>query len=312
VDARDFVIYFAFGLSIDSDIKLPLSGRDVVSAGPGTDVTVTLGAVDRDTLSLAPLPKLDDEDWVQYAWGEDRVVLEFTGLTVEVRLDRPVIRVDNVGAHADEHVSHVVLDHVIPRWSALQGDLVLHGGSMVAPLGGAVVVVGDTGQGKSSMVTGLSFEGWRLLGDDGCRIVSDDDGWLAVPSYAGVRLLGDSRRALVPRAPSEPLTEGADKHRVILPGPTSDTPARLRLIVELGDHTPDIRTQSMTLSEATAMLTRHSFHLAKTQAGIAQQAFETSSAVAASVRCLRLDYPRAFDVYPQLHEELQSAELLVS
>ena len=132
------------------------------------------------------------------------------------------------------YVAHIVLDHVLPRWLYLHGDLVLHAGAVVLPSGRAATFLGTTGQGKSSLVTALAGAGWPLLGDDACRVVRRDGRWWAVPSYPGVRLNARSRAALAPAVASTPMALGADKHRLVPDGPVGAAAGPLGMVVELG------------------------------------------------------------------------------
>lgn len=290
------MILEAYGIVIDSELALPIPAARTRAA---PQVSIVVQEVDDRSVRFAPVDGVDDEEiWIEMGWDGDRTVLRFAATIAELIGDR--INVDPLGSDDMDYVAHMVVDHVIPRWLALHGDAVLHAGSAVSPHGHAIALIGDPGQGKSSLTIALGRAGWRVLGDDACRLVRADDGWYAHPAYPGARLLSDSRRALTPDAPSTPMTQDAEKHRVVSGVPMASTSARLGMVIELGDEREVPMLQPLSFSQATASLARHSFFLAPKLADVAPQAFALSSALAADVPSLRLDFPRRWDGYPKL------------
>lgn len=289
----------AFGLRVASAIDLPVP--ESADAESLIDVEIRVGTVDTRGVSFLPLDGVEDIDGVlmDQAWDRDRIVLDFLDAKIELRAFDPTVLVDPGSGDAD-YIAHLVLDHVVPRWLALHGDLVLHAGTVVGPDGRAIAFVGESGRGKSTTVTALAGAGWSLLGDDACRITRVDGQPTAWPSYAGTRLLPDSRAVLAPDVPSVPLIAGAEKHRLIPRVEWTTQPAPLSVIVALGKEAaaPDLRR--LSLSEATATLVRHSFHMAPSHREIASRAFDLCSALAADVPCFEATFPRRFDVYPEL------------
>lgn len=287
----------AYGIVVDSEF--PLSIPAVIEEG-APDVRVTRGRVDESMVRFAPVEGVDDEAeiWIEMGWDGERTVLRFAGVLAELIDDR--IQVDPLDCDDVNYLVHVILDHVIPRWLALRGDFVLHAGAVISPGGAAIALIGDHGLGKSSLTTALAQAGWRMLGDDACRLVRRGREWHAYPSYPGTRLMSDSRRVLVPGAASTPMTDGADKHRVVPDVPLAVEPTRLALVVELGEDSAPPSMQPLSFSQATASLTRHSFFLAPQLADVAPRAFTLASALAADVPCFVLDFPRRWDVYAEL------------
>lgn len=302
------MIYHAYGLVIDSEFALPLA--ETSSHVP--DVRVRRGPLGSSDVQFAPVTGIDDDEdiWLQLGWGDDRTVLQFDELTAELIGDR--ITVDPFELDDPQYLAHLVLDHVIPRWLALHGDVVLHAGAVVSPHGRAVAMIGDPGRGKSTLTAALGLAGWQVLGDDACRLVRRDGGWRAHPSYPGARLLGDSRRALVPGAASIPMADGAGKHRVTADMSFAGAPAPLVAVVELGDDGAGPSVRPMSFSRATASLTRHSFILAPRLSDLARRAFTLSSTLAGDVACVRMDFPRRWDVFPEVIEALEALEALES
>ncbi|KAA1395193.1 hypothetical protein [Aeromicrobium ginsengisoli] len=287
-------MYEAYGLCVDSAIPLPLQP----SVGLTADLEIRCGTVGCSDVRFADLDAGDDA-WLEKGWAASRVVLRFAEMTVELSTRRPLITVDVTGTDDADHVAHLVIDHVVPQWLAMRGDLVLHASAVQAPGGGAVAFVGESGRGKSTTTTGLGQLGWRFVADDACRVVQSGSMHEIVPSYPGVRLLAPSRTALVPELPSRPMADGAPKHRVTPDIRPVTGPVPVSLVVELG-HDAELAVHRMSLSESTACLARHSFYLAASQDAVASQTFLLASALAMDVPCVRVDFPRRWDVFPEL------------
>lgn len=85
-------------------------------------------------------------------------------------------------------------------------------------------------------------------------------------------------------------------------------PAPHGLVIDVGGSNDIPSLERMPLSEATASVTKRSFYLADTPDAVAREAFLQSSAVAAAVPCLKLVFPRVWDVYPELISMLEATE----
>jgi hypothetical protein len=303
VDACVAVKHGAYGIVVESEFPLPIP--PVLQHGVRPDVQVARRSVDEAGVRFAPVQGIDDEAdiWIEMGWDGERTVLRFSDVAAELVDDR--IQVDPHDCDDESYLAHLILDHILPRWLALHGDLVLHAGAVISPHGPAVALIGDHGRGKSSLTTALAQAGWRMLGDDACRLVRQGREWHAHPSYPGTRLLSDSRRVLVPGLASTPMTDGADKHRVVPDVPVAGAATRLALVVELGDDTASTSVRPLSFSQATASLTRHSFFLAPQLADVAPRAFTLASALAAEIPCVVLNFPRRWDVYPEVVDLLE-------
>lgn len=306
------MIYDAYGLRISSEVPLPVP----ILADARSDVCVIRQPVKYGAISFRAAEGEDgDEDvWIEQGWDEGRVVLKFLPWVVaELMVDSPIVNVDVRDDDDPEYVSHLVLDQVIPQWLATRGHAVLHAGAAVSPRGDAVLMLGSTGSGKSTTTTALGAAGWDFISDDACRLMStDSDGFAVVPSYPGVRLLEESRRALLPAAHFTPMYEGADKHRVVNGHRMAARPVPLGLIVELGSPAEHVTPRRLTLSEATTSLARHSFYLAGRSDAVASKAFIHASAIAMSIPCYRIDFPRRWDVFGELIEVIQELQPAIS
>lgn len=215
------------------------------------------------------------------------IVLAAPSGTARIAADGLASRIDLA---ADALPLHL-LTHVVVHQLRLRGSYTLHAAA-VSRGRGALVVVGDSGTGKSTLALALARQGWGLLSDD------------SVLLSAGPEVLALRRGVFVEPGPAAtafpdlvlrpcPLVE-ASKQEVALPGGQveRDRPAALLL--------PEIGGGDETALEPAAPLDAL-YHLAR-QSRLpeldhdgAQDHFEVLGAVAAAVPAYRLVLGR--DVY---------------
>ncbi len=130
----------------------------------------------------------DGQEWLRIHDAESNYLFTFSGYAhYEVSRDfrdavcRPEESVQR------ETLRHLFLDQVLPLMMAARGETVLHG-SAVAFEGKAVVFLGSSGAGKSTIAVKLASLGYPLLTDDCLLLRFGTDEVLAYPSYPGVRL----------------------------------------------------------------------------------------------------------------------------
>jgi hypothetical protein len=251
----------AYGLTIDCDLDLGLPATD---AAPAADVVVRQwqgdpGPVLDGLRAVEGSPSMSmvvcDRHFV-VGFGDDAVfAIGASGTEVwwaDVGVDLPTL-------------VHLLLDQVLPRVAARRGHLVLHGSSVADGSGNAIVVLGQSGRGKSTLAAGLVARGFVLLSDDCVVLDADEQGATVVPSYPGHRL---SPRSLdlvgwVDDAGSSRVSRHSDKLRVAgEPSPVMPEPARLQQLVVLLDPN-DSRSVEGPLgpAERAVALLQHSFHL---------------------------------------------------
>jgi hypothetical protein len=126
---------------------------------------------------------------------------------------------------------------VVPRKCGL-GSSVLHA-SAVAVGEGAVAFVGPTGAGKSSLAASFASRGFSLLSDDFLLLREHANGFLAVPSYPGLRLWPDSADLLAGQGDAWTQVPGSGDKKRLTPrkvaAPTLPRP--LLAVVQLTDRT---------------------------------------------------------------------------
>ncbi len=85
---------------------------------------------------------------------------------------------------------HYVIDLAAPLALASLGEVIIHGAALVKNEQ-AILIMGASGQGKSTLSTMLCISGYSILADDSTRLSIEADTVIAWPSYPAVRLNPD-------------------------------------------------------------------------------------------------------------------------
>ena len=125
--------------------------------------------------------------------------------TLRFRIDSTGERVsadwlDAAPPGAGDVAANVLLGPIISYVLRLRGKLALHG-SVVDVGSRAVVVLADTGTGKSTVAAAMARRGHAVLSDDVAALAQDESGtWVAHPGYPRLRLapaLGEAEKRFV-------------------------------------------------------------------------------------------------------------------
>ncbi len=238
--------YDCFGLSIASELVLPIPVRDSGETVADTPFDVTITALPPPTGSargaaphastFAPLADIDIRDFDEHAHdaGGARYLPTGGGVLVRVRgscdlyatSSRIVLRGEPGLSDADlgDLAARVALGFVLQ----LRGILSLHGAA-VSRSGGVLAIVGERGTGKSTASMALAARGFGMLSDD---VVAIDAGLFVRRGLYRSRLNDDSLERLRTDMPLAEAPRDRDgKHAV--DGPLVGEAAPLRLIVAL-------------------------------------------------------------------------------
>jgi hypothetical protein len=187
------VCYVVAETTLESDIEL--FEFDRVPHGAHHDVRVHRGEMPdqlRETVARFDLNSagfatgLDDRQQFVVTWAKvGTVVLGTGGADMTVYPDPRA---------TDRRVSHLVVNHALPRLLWQRGRTVFHATS-VAIDGTGVGFVAPAGTGKSTLAASFALAGYPLLSDDCLVLDRVESGFEIVPSYCGSRLLPDSARA---------------------------------------------------------------------------------------------------------------------
>lgn len=297
----DQFVYRVHGLVVSSPVALPTA---VLGQAEPADVAYRVALKDWSAArvgdgALHSRPDNLDDPWVIEHWILDTLVVEFPGAAA-FEVSTTTITLVHDEANDPSLVAHLVLDHVLPRVIALRGDLMLHAAGAVGPSGRAHVFIGTTGAGKSTLATALAARGWPLLDDDGVRVIFVDGVPCAVPGYAGVRLLPDSARAVLPGvAPGAPMSLGNDKRRFAVDGAamrmaSGVTPIGGVYVLGRTSGQPVIAYR-LGFGQSVREIEQHAFRLAAKPADIARRSFGLLADVASGVAVWRLETPSGLE-----------------
>lgn len=238
----------------------------------------------------------------------DACFLRFPGLA-EARLDAEGVALWSAPGAGAESVRHVLVDQILPRVLAHHGHLMLHGGAVAsADDGGCIVVLGESGRGKSTLSATLAAQDGRLLSDDCLRVDLDRGHARAVASYPGLRLLPDSLVALYgPRAPATSALAGhTDKRRLTTAATALPTPAIGAIFVlEAPGSGRDIRVEPLPPQRACIELVRNAFQLDLGDMARMRTQLALAARVARDVPVYALSYPREYALLPRVAERIR-------
>jgi hypothetical protein len=191
-------------------------------------------------------------------------------------------------------VSHLVVDHMLPRLLARRGYTVLHA-TCVAYGERAIAFVGASGAGKSTLAMSAVQAGARLLADDCLVLDRTDAGFAVLASYAGSRLWADSASALAVDA--DALVNATGKSRLRVDAAlTSGTRVRLAAVFVLERGEADVAIDVMDPAEAFWRLGENSYVYDGRQ-----HAFDGVGSIVDTTAVCRLRYPTSYASLPAVH-----------
>lgn len=212
-------------------------------------------------------------------------------------------------------IRHLLLDQVIPRIVNSFGRPVIHASGTVIDKA-AVVFLGETGWGKSTLCAYFHQSGFPLLSDDAILLEKTGDEVVGMPGYAGMRLLDDSFAALHLCNHNEPVAGNSAKKRIYLGNSTSHRSAAfpLKAIFVLNDPKNPTTTEKpilfsrITGAAAAMEVLRHCFHLDPTDILMMGQHLITVSDFLAAKRffVFKASFHRNHQLLPNICKELIS------
>jgi len=205
-------------------------------------------------------------------------------------------------------VEHLLVDQVLPRVLAQQGETMVHASAL--SIGGRhALFLGPSGWGKSTLAGLLHRYGHVVLSDDCVQLVAEGNRFRAIPTYPSLRLYADSLDELFPgQVETAPVASYTSKRRVPMEARHAPEQA-VDAIYLLGDpaHADEsIRIAPLRPAETCLALIRHSFRLDLGDRAASAAQLARCAEVARSVPGFRLDYPRDFTRQGELAEAVIS------
>jgi len=91
---------------------------------------------------------------------------------------------------------HLLLNQIIPRYLATIGRLILHASAVTLESGKSVAFLGNSGFGKSTLVSSFHRHGAQLINDDCILLSCSEEGVTVIGGLVGIRLFPDSVNAV--------------------------------------------------------------------------------------------------------------------
>jgi hypothetical protein len=193
-------------------------------------------------------------------------------------------------------VDHVLADLVYPRLLARAGSFVIHAGA-VRVGESALMLMGLSGRGKSTLATSFDRAGFALLGDDAMIVSSLDTRPRVRPVYPSLRLLPDSVEAILPEAVTSSVASYTSKRRIdVTAADQSDWPLPIAAIFSIAAPAADglIDIRRLTIAETCMCLIESSFAFDPSDAARARDRMADASILAGQVPAFEITYPRDY------------------
>ena len=244
--------------------------------------------------------------WTQFYHTNSGFLLRFPNLAdFAVSADGCSVCCWPVPGVSEHTVQHLYLNQVLPLALSRQFKLVLHA-SAVEIDNFAVAFLGVSGQGKSTLAASFSTGGCRFLTDDGLQLEKGEDGYLIQPSHPSIRLWDDSRLALMPdTAQTAPPVDFTPKSRFLADDEVAycDEARPLRCMYFLGTGDTDaVSIEPVSGRDAMVEMVRHSFLLDIEAREMLMHHFGQLTELARIPMFFRLDYPREYEMLPQVRD----------
>jgi hypothetical protein len=204
---------------------------------------------------------------------------------------------------SDATVEHLYLNQVLPLALSRGGKLVVHA-CAVEVNGSALVFIGDTGRGKSTLAAAFAIAEYRFLADDCLVVAAEGEEFFAVPSHPSIRLWQDSHEQLLDKdAAKAPPVTYTSKVRFLAGDVLTycNEPRPLRAAYVLGPG-ETVSIDIKRLSEANGLIAfaTNAFMLDIEDRTQIAAHFCALARVANEIPCFHLDYPRDFADLPRV------------
>lgn len=251
----------------------------------------------------------DGKVWAQFYRIGEGYLIRFPGLADFELSGEPI----QVSCHpapgtSDATAQHLYLNQIVPLVRSQQGEMVYHA-SAVEVGDAAVVFLGNSGRGKSTLAASFCAASHRFLTDDGLILKRNAQGGFDVlPSHPSLRLYGDSERATVGAGVARALpVQYTNKSRLLAGAELMfcDQPRPLLCAFFLGEGVADdISIAPIVGVEAHMAWVRHSFLLDVEHRPRLAAHFDDVADLAAQPINVSLDFPRRFEDLPAVRQRI--------
>lgn len=304
-------VYRVYGLVIESTVTMT-ELNDAIDGTPDYRFSLTKSAI--ATAGYAWFLRLFHEDGdICFVSGkrEADFLLRYPGIAdFEIRSEtKEIVCHVEVGTGFDT-VRHLLLDHVLPFLLSEGNRLVLHGSGILVA-GGAVVFLGESGRGKSTLSASFCGQQTPLLTDDNILLEMRDGKFECVPSYPGLRLWpGAASTMLADSINTSSVAHYSTKLRIKtgdeqLPFASERVPLnRLYLLAESNDFDRTIQIKKLPPQKAFFTISDHAYRLDFKERTLLKDQFYFMSSLVKSFPVYSLTFPRDFSLLPAVRQTI--------
>lgn len=203
-------------------------------------------------------------------------------------------------------VRHHLLDQVLPRLLNARGLLMVHGSAVLTPRG-AIVFVGESGRGKSTLAAAFHRSGHTLLTDDCMHLSLEPTGGVScTPTYPSLRLWPDSADALADGASSVAMSDEGSKRRIHISEPerSASTAPVVALCLLGAEEAGSVELTRIAPMNIAAGLISQCFRLDLGDAPANAAILDQSLAVIDRIPAVELRYPRNHSQLPLVQDDV--------
>lgn len=305
--------YHYFDAHIDSSVSLP-------ELCPATD-GATLASINDEGATEPTIDWMhewrDEQDNTEIRIGRDASAwfIQFPEFDQETfRVDDGLSEISRRGSRCPPATSrHLLLDQVLPRVIGQRGLPVIHAAAVSSGPGKALLLVGDSGAGKSTIAHALevSVPKTIVLADDCVLVRPGKSGFSCFGNYPGCRLLPDSLEAFgLDERETNDFADHSPKRRVV-GSPSSavgDHQVSLIVILERRDDLILPEVSELSSSSAAISIQKQRFMIDPTDHSISARHLSLISEMMATSKVVRLEFAHDFDQLDRVTKLIQSIQ----
>lgn len=212
--------------------------------------------------------------------------------------------------HASEGLCQVLMRRVLPRVAQLHGRTCLHGASVMVNAQEAILLLGPSRAGKSTLSAALTRElGWHVLSDDISIIDSTVIPALCYPVVSGACLWPDSLASFATTAVrSHSLPAHDEKRWCEFAGEALASPATVQamLFIDSGDDCDkEIQLCQLTLTTAMMSAMRQLVRFNPADVSVIKSYMDSLGSLLRNIPAYSLSYRRTYEALPEVAEYLR-------
>ena len=264
-------------------------------------------------LDAEPFHRYTFEDgtvWTEFYRSAEGYLLRFPELAdFEVSADGTEVIAHPTAATDEATIEHLYINQLVPLALSRQGRPAYHASVVTVP-GGAVAFLGKTGMGKSTLAASFALNEAAFLTDDALLIEESDDGCLAMPSHASLRLWDDSMEALVDERIAKASAISYSSKARLLAGAAlaycEEPQTLLAAFLLERQGAQDVTIHELSGLDRYMAWLGNSFLLDVEDHELLAQHFEWTHRISGAVPTFTLDFPRNYAMLPDVQTTVRN------